>query len=476
MDMKKISTGLLSIALALISCDSLPDEITRQENDGSVKISFYPNMEEKELSTYMTGFNMSYYHDKDALWADGKLTNGLKEVKTKLLRYPGGAETSYFHWQYPGCPGYKDLWNPTHGVTPEAVAGITENMDTDEFISICNQLGAEPMLGINILSGVVNNKIEASLQEAKDWVNYCKSKGYKVKYWYLDNEVDHNTSYTQITIEAYATIINRFSKELKAIDPEMKLIVSLVGNATQEKFHTLISLAGKSFDIIDLHFYYGWDVAEWNKWIAQRPMVDIDVNMSYTKEINSLSSYIKDSENPNIELVSLEWNIAPTKAGKLSDYQQALMQTEMFQQFLQSDLKMACIWPLIWQVEEGTFPSIFNQEDHSPTPLHQILKLYSEALGNKQVFSISSDLRIIPQCIIGNEKSWVCAINKSKYEIPVKIEIKEGKQYSNAKVYVVSADDINGNTCKVSEVKAEVNGNIVSFTVPAFSFFRVDLN
>lgn len=474
--MKIKSIGLLSIAFALISCNSLPDEVTRQENDGSVKIIIYPNLVEKELSTYMTGFNMSYYHDKDALWADEKLVNGLKEVKTKLLRYPGGAETSYFHWQYPGCPGYKDIWNPTHGVTPEEVAGITENMDTDEFISVCNQLGAEPLLGINILSGVVNNKIDESLQEAKDWVNYCKSKGHKVRYWYLDNEVDHNTSYTQITTEKYAELINKFSKELKAIDPEIKLIVSLVGNATQEKYRTLISLAGKSFDIIDLHFYYGWDIAEWNKWISQRPMTDMDVSMSYTKEINSLSSYIKSSENPDIELVSLEWNIAPTKAGKLSDYQQALMQTEMFQQFLQSDLKMACIWPLIWQVEEGTFPSIFNQEDYSPTPLYQILKLYSEVLGSKQVFGISSDLRIVPQCIVGNEKSWICAINKSKYEIPIKVEIKEGKHLTNAKVYIVSAEDINANECKVSEVSAVINGNVVSFTAPPFSFFRIDLN
>lgn len=474
--MKIISVGLLSIVFTLSSCDSLPDEVTRQENDGSVKISIYPNLIEKELSTYMTGFNMSYYHDKDVLWADGKLVNGLRDVKTKLLRYPGGAETSYFHWQYPGCPGYKDIWNPTHGVTPEEVAGITENMDTDEFINVCNQLGAEPLLGINILSGIVNNKIDKSLQEAKDWVNYCKSKGYKVRYWYLDNEVDHNSSYTQISTEKYAELIKMFSKELKAIDPEIKLIVSLVGNATQDKYHTLISLAGKSFDIIDLHFYYGWDVAEWDKWISQRPMVDMDVNMPYTKEINSLSSYIKNSENPDIELVSLEWNIAPTKAGILSDYQQALMQTEMFQQFLQSDLKMACIWPLIWQVEEGTFPSIFNQKDHTPTPLYQILKLYSEVLGKKQVFGISSDLRIVPQCIVENDKSWICAINKSKYEIPVKVEINGEERLTNAKVYIVSAEDINGNECKVSEASTIINDNVVSFNVPPFSFFRVDLN
>lgn len=472
----KIIIGLFVLMLSVVSCDSLPEEITRQENDGSVKISFYTDIVEKELSAYMTGFNMSYYHDKDVLWADGKLANGLKEVRTKLLRYPGGAETSYFHWQYPGCPGYVDAWNPSFGVDLDAISQITENMDTDEFIALCNEIGAEPLLGINILSGVVNDKLDASLQEAKDWVTYCKDKGYKVKYWYLDNEVDHSTSYTQITTEEYAQIINLFSKELKAIDPNMKLIISMLGNATQDKYKKIVSLAGSSFDIIDLHYYYGWDVAEWNKWVAQRPMVNIDTNMSYTDEVGSLASYIKSSDNPDIELVCLEWNIAPSKAGIISDYKQALMQTEMFQQFLKSDLKMACVWPLIWNVEEGTFPSIFDQSDYTPTPLYRILNLYSEVLGHEQTFSISSDLRIVPQCVVGDKTSWICAINKSKYELPVKIEINGSRNYSNAKIHIIDSEDIDGNQCKASEKEAIVKNGMVEFTVPAFSFFRIDLN
>lgn len=474
--MKNIVASILMLTLVVTSCDTLPEDITRSENDGSVKISFYSDIVEKELSPFMTGFNMSYYHDKDQLWADGKLATGLTEVKTKLLRYPGGAETSYFHWQYPGCPGYMDVWNPTHNIDKDEISAITENMDTDEFISLCNTIGAEPILGINILSGVVNNKLDESLQEAKDWVTYCKSKGYEVKYWYLDNEVDHDTSYAQITTEEYARIINQFSKELKAIDPDIKLIISMLGNATLEKYKKIIELAANSFDMIDIHYYYGWDIAEWSKWLSQRPMINTDTNMSYTKEISTLTSYIKKCSNPDIDVVSLEWNIAPTKAGIISDYKQALMQTEMFQQFLASDLKMACIWPLIWNVDEGTFPSIFNQHDYTPTPLYQILKLYSEVLGHKQVFSISSDLRIVPQCVVGDKSSWVCAINKSKYELPVKIEMRGNRQCSNAIVHIISTDDIDGSQCKVTSSEVKVSGGLITFDVPAFSFFRVDLN
>lgn len=470
------TTGLLILAFVCISCSTLSEEVTKKDNDGSIKISFYTDIAEKKLSTYMTGFNLSYYHDKDAIWADGHLANGLKDVRAKLLRYPGGAETAYFHWRYPGCPGYTDLWNPEHGVNIDEISQITENMDTDEFMSLCNEIGAEPLLGINIQSGVVNNRLDDSLQEAVDWMNYCKSKGYKVKYWYLDGEVDHWGSYTQITVEEYADIINKFSKKLKAVDPDIKLIVNLIGGATAEKNKTLIKLAGESFDIIDFHYYYAWDIAEWSKWTSQCPMINTDTNLTYVEDINSLSSYIKSSINPNIEIVCLEWNIAPTKVEVISDYKQALMQTEMFQQLLRSDLQMACIWPLIWKVEEGTFPTIFNQKDYSHTPLYEILKLYSEVLGNTQTFSISSDLRIVAHSVVGEQAAWVCAINKYKQELPVKIELNGNKNYSKARIHIVSSDDIDSNSCKVTTQEIRFDDNIATFTAPAFSFIRVDFN
>ncbi len=28
------------------------------------------------------------------------------------MRFPGGAETGYYHWQHPGVNGYEDFWEP----------------------------------------------------------------------------------------------------------------------------------------------------------------------------------------------------------------------------------------------------------------------------------------------------------------------------------------------------------------------------
>lgn len=477
-----MKTNMLSILFwtgiicAIPACNDIREDITKSENDGSVKVSIFTNEVIKTTSPNMTGFNMSYYHDKDHLWENREIAQRLKEVNSRVLRYPGGAETGYFHWKYPGVPGYKDIWNPNHIVGD--YENVTENMDTDEFIEWCRVIGAEPLLGINILSGVRNNRLGDSLEEAKEWVQYCKDKGYNVKYWYLDNEVDHSGSYTQITVNKYAEIINLFTPALKAIDPDIKIIVSIIGNATSSKYENLINLAGSNFDMIDLHCYYDWNNAEWKKWIGQKPMINYETKMTYDKEVKSLAEKIKTGEHPHIKLSTLEWNIAPSKVDALSDYQQVLMQTEMFQQLVAAPLEMACMWPLIWNVGQGRFPSLLYQNTYQPAPLYSIFKLYGEALGHKLINNLSSDLRIVSQSILSNDgnRAWVFAINKSDYPIKLKTAFSSADGFNRAKANIVYSNDITLNTCETQVVELTVLDNTATVEVPPFSFTCVELS
>ncbi len=108
--MKKIMicTILTTMLLSISGCQNEP-EVVKNTNDGSVEVLVYPNDVAKNVSTYMTGFNLSYYRDKDDIWENNDIAGYLKDVKSGILRYPGGAETSYYHWKYPGAPGYKDV-------------------------------------------------------------------------------------------------------------------------------------------------------------------------------------------------------------------------------------------------------------------------------------------------------------------------------------------------------------------------------
>lgn len=438
-----------------------------------------------EVSPYLTGFNMSYYHDTDQLWADGRLITDLKNVKTRLLRYPGGNETSYYHWQYPGCPGYLDVWNPDHKSKIEETIKIedtrshaTPYMDTDEFIAVCRKVGAEPFLGVNILSGIQNNKEAASLQEAVDWVKYCKEKGYNVKYWYLDNEVNSSGAYGRTLYAAdYAKYIEQYAKAMRAVDPDIKLVANLMYTSLDDK-KQLVDLAGAYFDILELHFYYGWDTATWDSWRTQMPMADPS---TYTDMINELAAYISRSAHPNIELASLEWNVRPShNPVRPSDYQQMMMQAEMLGQFVEANLRYACVWPLVWSTDKGYFPTIIDQKTLKTTPTYELFRLYGDLFGQQRVGNVSSDNSQIAQTVVSKDgrRAWILAVNKASEEVKANISLQNGTPMAAASARIITTANVEGDYCEVKDVPVAVSADktTVSVVVPPYSVYRVSLS
>ncbi len=64
-------------------------------------------------------------------------------------------------------------------------------MDLDEYITLTNAPDTEPMLGINLSSGIEWNRQAEAVQEAIDMIKYCQSKNFDAKYFYLDNQTYH---------------------------------------------------------------------------------------------------------------------------------------------------------------------------------------------------------------------------------------------------------------------------------------------
>ena len=160
-------------------------------------ISINPDKTYGTVSRLLFGFNLSFEHDKDSLRQDPGYIENLKGVKAGILRYPGGSKTSYYHWEYPGSPLRKDIYHPeaqdpnSKFYTGKDYLTNDTHLDTDEYIAVYRAVGAEPLLGINIKSGLKFDRVQDGLEEARRWVQYCKDKGYNVKFWYLDNEVNH---------------------------------------------------------------------------------------------------------------------------------------------------------------------------------------------------------------------------------------------------------------------------------------------
>lgn len=121
------------------------------------------------------------------------VVEALKEIDPPVIRWPGGCFADYYHW--------KDGIGPRDqrpSMINSSWGGVTEDnsFGTHEFLDLCELLGAEPYVCVNVGSGTV--------QEAADWVEYINSsnvspmtnlrkqngreKPWNVTFWAVGNE------------------------------------------------------------------------------------------------------------------------------------------------------------------------------------------------------------------------------------------------------------------------------------------------
>ena len=362
-------------------------------------------------------------------------------------------------------------------------------MDTDDYIKQCRAVGAEPLVGINIQSGIRFERVADSIKEAARCVKYCKDKNYKVKYWYLDNEPYWGSNAGPMTIEEYVGYIKQFVPAMKSVDPNLKIVVdwhSLLSEPNYwAEYEYLISETDEYIDIIDVHFYWAWDYCTWDLWLKDNPIKVRQwcsncpdqryIGPSFAEEIRGFHDKI-EAMGVDIKLACLEWNIAPNRNTYFSRFQHAVMQAEMLGQFIRGGLHMACMWPLTWTRGDlfGDFHTILDQENHEPTPSFYIFKLYSNVLGQKLVASHANQNYIHHVSAVSTDGKtlWVYLLNKSgdKQEFDTVIDIS-GFVASEAKAVAFTSQDLSYNKGELKEIVVNLNSKTGNWrsTLPAYS-------
>jgi len=176
------------------------------------------------------------------------IIDAIKHIGPPILRFPGGCFASFYNWM--NGIGPKDDRMPAR---VEFWGGLEYNdIGTDEFLDLCKEVGSEPFLVVNIISGTPGL--------AAEWVEYCNgspdtemgklrvANGHliprKVTYWELDNEVSRKYS-----PEQYAGKVIGFAKAMKAVDPSIK--IAIVGyDQTNWKLDTVLDICGQYIDFV----------------------------------------------------------------------------------------------------------------------------------------------------------------------------------------------------------------------------------
>lgn len=151
----------------------------------------------------------------------------LRSMPTPLLRWPGGCYADHYHW--------KDGVGAERPVRLGLSCGLktldTNELGTDEFLQLCQLIGAEPYLAGNVGSG--------SPEELCHWVEYCncelpttlglqrqsngRQEPWNVKLWGIGNENwGCGGNYDP---ESYALEYRRYSLMVQHVDPSIEMVV-----------------------------------------------------------------------------------------------------------------------------------------------------------------------------------------------------------------------------------------------------------
>lgn len=183
----------------------------------------------------------------------------LKELHVPLLRWPGGCFADEYHWRDGiGPRESRPAMINTHW------GGVVENnhFGTHEFLNLCEMLGIEPYVCVNVGSG--------SVREAMEWIEYMTSdakspmadlrrKNGRDQPWHVHYIAVGNESWGcggNMTPEYYADNYRRYNTFLKNYPGNRLYRVACGANADDYNWtDTVMKDAGKQMNGISLHYY-----------------------------------------------------------------------------------------------------------------------------------------------------------------------------------------------------------------------------
>ena len=195
------------------------------------------------------------------------VVENLKKIGPTLIRWPGGNFAGEYRWKDGLLP--VDERAPLQAYTEIETQPHTDGYDyheiaTDDFIALCREVGAEPLLTINLAW--------QSPEESAQWVEYCNGDAtteygkiraqrghpepYNVRFWSLGNEMGYGHMEGPNGPDGYTDYALRHADAMLAVTPNLNLFASGPYPNDEWAAKSAARMAEK-VKYISLHDYYG---------------------------------------------------------------------------------------------------------------------------------------------------------------------------------------------------------------------------
>ena len=327
-----------------------------------------------------------------------------RSLAPTVLRYPGGSQGDTYHWRNGVGPAASRRRNELffkRGAEQPVLFG------TAEFLELCRQTGAEPLITVNATTGTAT--------EAAAWVravNQGEIKGSdgrslpKARYWEIDNEPYlRNDARPEFLIapEEFARRANEFIRAMRRVDSSIVIGIPLRSDTIgalqlpqQVKgfASTVLSQVNERFDFVAVHNAYFPFI--WNP-LQRRSDVEVfQATMAAPRAVaedleHTRALLRRHKPGRPIKLAITEFNAlfagSGGRAGHIATLGGALYVADLLRLFAQSDdVMLANYWSLS---DNWYFGAISAQLPASkapePRPAYHVLKAYDRVLRGRIV-------------------------------------------------------------------------------------------
>ena len=459
---------------------------------------------------FYVGDNNKKIPNKDGVRLD--VIAALKKLKIPLLRWPGGCFADTYHWKDGVGPKDKrpSMLNVWWGNVKE-----DNSFGTNEFLNMCEVLGAEPYLSGNVGSGTP--------QELSDWVKYTdhpngsspmtdlrqqngRPNPWHVKYWGIGNEAwgcggNMKADYYANVYRQYVTFMTNWSNT-----DRIYRIASGASDADYAWTETLMKeIPHNMLDAVAMHHY---SIIDWGKkgpstTFNEEQYFKIMKSALLMDELVEKHSAIMDKYDPKkkIALVVDEWggwyDVEPGTNGAFL-FQQNTMRDAMIAGTTLNIFNNHCdrvrIANLAQAINVLQAVILTNEEKMVLTPTYHVMEMYNvhQDATMLPIAVNSSDYKMGDQRLkaisasASKDKNGVTHISlvnidySNTQEISVNIS---GGTYNSLSGRILASDKINNynsfeNPDKIQPTVfngARMNGSTLTVKMPPFSVVVLEL-
>lgn len=374
----------------------------------------------KKISPNSLGINVNYLMDGTYIspGTQEATSKTLKTMGMTMIRYPGGEKSDNYGWSsFPfNKPQPKMLltgncqWPSGDGrfVEDDGITCKPEVLDFDEFIEMCQQVNAEPII-VCAYDAAYYGGQEGSdnpcgekptrqqlIENAREWVRYAnKTKNYQVKYWSIGNESWNDCTYNGcVDADQYAADVIEFANEMRAVDPSIKVIAN--GNGTGWWRSLLQNTeAANAIDYLGVSCY---PVFNYNGGYEYYRNNNPDLLGEVQVAINAINDYASSANKNRIKVIATEFNSIDWSGTWVSsnDLGHALVSFEMIGRCLEKEqVEAALFWNTRWVNNTS------NADD-----LYDALDKNSGMNANGKMLSVWGDI-ILPRMVHTTEEGFV---------------------------------------------------------------------